>query len=139
MSIQKRKTKAITKDDVLPEIPAKLYFTIGEVGELCKLKPHVLRYWEKEFQLYLRPMKRRGNRRYYKREDVELVRKIRQLLYAQGFTIEGARGQLRDMRKRTRKEVEIITTNTVEVVTKEKAIDSVVSGLEEVLGELEEA
>ncbi len=77
----------------LPEIPDKLYFTIGEVGKLCDLKPHVLRYWEQEFP-QLSPSKRRGNRRYYQRRDVVLIRKIRNLLYAEGYTIEGARQQL---------------------------------------------
>lgn len=80
-------------DSTLPDIPDKRYFTIGEVGELCDLKPHVLRYWEQEFS-QLKPVKRRGNRRYYQREDVLLVRQIRALLYDQGFTIDGARQQL---------------------------------------------
>ncbi|WP_444543119.1 MerR family transcriptional regulator [Methylogaea oryzae] len=75
---------------VLPEIPAKKYFAIGEVSELCGVKPHVLRYWEQEFD-QLKPVKRRGNRRYYQREDVLLVRQIRGLLYEQGYTIGGAR------------------------------------------------
>ncbi len=83
----KRKLKS------LPVIPEKLYFTIGEVSVLCDLKPHVLRYWEQEFK-ELSPTKRRGNRRYYQRKDVLLIRKIRTLLYGQGFTIEGARHQL---------------------------------------------
>ena len=77
----------------LPEIPAKRYFTIGEVSELCEVKPHVLRYWEQEFT-QLKPVKRRGNRRYYQRHDVLMVRQIRSLLYEQGFTIGGARQQL---------------------------------------------
>lgn len=77
----------------LPEIPQKRYFTISEVSSLCGVKPHVLRYWEQEFT-ELRPSKRRGNRRYYVREDVELVRQISTLLYEQGFTISGARKQL---------------------------------------------
>ncbi len=81
----------------LPPIPAKRYFTIGEVSELCAVKPHVLRYWEQEFS-QLRPMKRRGNRRYYQHHEVLLVRKIRELLYDQGFTISGARNQLMDGR-----------------------------------------
>lgn len=83
----------------LPSIPAKRYFTIGEVSELCAVKPHVLRYWEQEFT-QLRPMKRRGNRRYYQHHEVLLIRKIRELLYDQGFTISGARNQLHDMRAR---------------------------------------
>ena len=77
----------------LPEIPAKRYFTIGEVSELCEVKPHVLRYWEQEFS-QLKPVKRRGNRRYYQRQDVVLIRQIRALLYEQGFTIGGARQRM---------------------------------------------
>jgi DNA-binding transcriptional MerR regulator len=77
----------------LPSIPAKRYFTIGEVSELCGVKPHVLRYWEQEFT-QLKPVKRRGNRRYYQHHEVLLVRRIRGLLYEQGFTISGARNQL---------------------------------------------
>lgn len=77
----------------LPPIPAKRYFTIGEVGELCTVKPHVLRYWEQEFP-QLKPVKRRGNRRYYQREDVLLIRQIKSLLYEQGFTIGGARQRM---------------------------------------------
>ena len=77
----------------LPQIPAKRYFTIGEVGDLCGVKPHVLRYWEQEFP-QLKPLKRRGNRRYYQRHDVVMIRQIRSLLYEQGFTIGGARQQL---------------------------------------------
>ena len=77
----------------LPPIPAKRYFTIGEVSELCGVKPHVLRYWEQEFT-QLKPVKRRGNRRYYQRHDVLMVRQIRNLLYDQGFTIVGARHRL---------------------------------------------
>ncbi len=77
----------------LPTIPAKRYFTIGEVSELCDVKPHVLRYWEQEFP-NLKPVKRRGNRRYYQRHDVIMIRQIRSLLYEQGFTIGGARQRL---------------------------------------------
>jgi DNA-binding transcriptional MerR regulator len=78
---------------VLPPIPAKRYFTIGEVSELCGVKPHVLRYWEQEFT-QLKPVKRRGNRRYYQHHEVLLIRRIRELLYEQGFTISGARNML---------------------------------------------
>ena len=81
--------------DELPSIPAKRYFTIGEVSELCGVKPHVLRYWEQEFT-QLRPVKRRGNRRYYQHHEVLLVRRIRELLYQEGFTISGARNRLED-------------------------------------------
>ena len=86
-------TDAVAIDQALPPIPAKRYFTIGEVSELCAVKPHVLRYWEQEFT-QLRPMKRRGNRRYYQHHEVLLVRRIRDLLYEQGFTISGARNRL---------------------------------------------
>ena len=79
----------------LPSIPAKRYFTIGEVSELCGVKPYVLRYWEQEFT-QLKPMKRRGNRRYYQHHEVLLIRRIRDLLYDQGFTISGARNRLSD-------------------------------------------
>jgi DNA-binding transcriptional MerR regulator len=81
----------------LPDIPAKRYFTIGEVSELCAVKPHVLRYWEQEFT-QLKPIKRRGNRRYYQHHEVLLIRRIRDLLYEQGFTISGARNRLTDGR-----------------------------------------
>ena len=80
-------------NDELPVIPGKRYFTIGEVSELCAVKPHVLRYWEQEFP-NLKPVKRRGNRRYYQREDVILIRQIRSLLYDQGYTIGGARQRM---------------------------------------------
>lgn len=80
---------------LLPSIPAKRYFTIGEVAELCGVKPHVLRYWEQEFT-QLRPMKRRGNRRYYQHHEVLMIRRIRDLLYDQGFTISGARNKLQE-------------------------------------------
>lgn len=82
-----------TNNDELPAIPGKRYFTIGEVSELCAVKPHVLRYWEQEFT-QLNPVKRRGNRRYYQRQDVLMIREIRSLLYEQGFTIGGARQKM---------------------------------------------
>lgn len=85
-------TDALAKTQ-LPPIPAKRYFTIGEVSDLCGVKPHVLRYWEQEFT-QLKPVKRRGNRRYYQHHEVLLIRKIRELLYEQGFTISGARNRL---------------------------------------------
>lgn len=84
----------------LPPIPAKRYFTIGEVSELCGVKPHVLRYWEQEFT-QLKPVKRRGNRRYYQHHEVLLIRRIRELLYEQGFTISGARNRLEDLDVKT--------------------------------------
>lgn len=91
----------------LPPIPAKRYFTIGEVSELCGVKPHVLRYWEQEFT-QLKPVKRRGNRRYYQHHEVLLIRRIRELLYEQGFTISGARNRLDGVDGK----VESHTTNT---------------------------
>jgi DNA-binding transcriptional MerR regulator len=86
-----QKTESLSQP--LPPIPAKRYFTIGEVSELCGVKPHVLRYWEQEFT-QLKPVKRRGNRRYYQHHEVLLIRRIRELLYEQGFTISGARNKL---------------------------------------------
>ena len=88
-------------ENSLPPIPAKRYFTIGEVAELCGLKPHVLRYWEQEFT-QLRPMKRRGNRRYYQHHEVLMIRRIRGLLYDQGFTINGARHKLQELAQHER-------------------------------------
>ena len=90
---QNKISKSKPAFEMLPKIPEKKYFTIGEVAGLCALKPHVLRYWEQEFTK-LKPGKRRGNRRYYQYEDVLMVRQIRKLLYEDGFTIEGARAQL---------------------------------------------
>lgn len=88
-------SEKVNKADLiqLPPIPAKRYFTIGEVSDLCGVKPHVLRYWEQEFT-QLKPVKRRGNRRYYQHHEVLLIRRIRELLYEQGFTISGARNKL---------------------------------------------
>jgi DNA-binding transcriptional MerR regulator len=83
-------------EKALPPIPTKRYFTIGEVGDLCGVKPHVLRYWEQEF-VQLRPMKRRGNRRYYQHQEVLMIRRIRDLLYDQGFTITGARNKMQEL------------------------------------------
>ena len=89
----------------LPPIPAKRYFTIGEVSDLCGVKPHVLRYWEQEFT-QLRPVKRGGNRRYYQHHEVLLIRRIRELLYRDGFTISGARNRLDEMAARKREDAE---------------------------------
>lgn len=90
-------------EKALPAIPAKRYFTIGEVSELCGVKPYVLRYWEQEFT-QLKPMKRRGNRRYYQHHEVLLIRRIRELLYEQGFTISGARNRLAELQGLARHE-----------------------------------
>ena len=89
----------------LPPIPAKRYFTIGEVSDLCGVKPHVLRYWEQEFT-QLRPVKRGGNRRYYQHHEVLLIRRIRELLYQDGFTISGARNRLDELAARKREDAE---------------------------------
>ena len=92
-SLSKNHSRKQSNIKLLPAIPDKLYFTISEVGCLCAIKPHVLRYWEQEFP-QLKPIKRRGNRRYYQQKDVLIVRQIKTLLYENGFTIEGARAQL---------------------------------------------
>ena len=98
---------ALSPNKSLPPIPAKRYFTIGEVSDLCAVKPHVLRYWEQEFA-QLKPVKRRGNRRYYQHHEVLLIRRIRDLLYEQGFTINGARNRL---------ETETVKPNGVPTIT----------------------
>ncbi len=121
-----RKTK--TSEQQLPPIPDKLYFTIGEVAQLCALKPHVLRYWEQEFP-QLTPSKRRGNRRYYQRKDVVLVRQIQTLLYHKGYTIEGARVQLSGEEG----------TEMKKMKNSEALLHIAVSQLESVVEELEEA
>jgi DNA-binding transcriptional MerR regulator len=104
---------------VLPPIPAKRYFTIGEVSELCGVKPHVLRYWEQEFA-QLKPVKRRGNRRYYQHHEVLLIRRIRELLYSQGFTINGARNKLSDpgsLSAAMNKDAENVSLSMVDIKT----------------------
>lgn len=108
--------------NTLPAIPAKRYFTIGEVSDLCGVKPHVLRYWEQEFT-QLRPMKRRGNRRYYQHHEVLMIRRIRDLLYDQGFTISGARNKLQELVQieRDRKKSGEVALDGVEVVELEGA------------------
>ncbi|MDP1519700.1 MerR family transcriptional regulator [Porticoccus litoralis] len=112
-----------SNNDQLPPIPGKRYFTIGEVSDLCDVKPHVLRYWEQEFP-NLSPVKRRGNRRYYQRQDVILIRQIRSLLYDQGFTIGGARQRMNGDDAR------------VEATQVRQLIDQTVGELEELLGVL---
>ena len=97
-------------ETALPQIPAKRYFTIGEVSDLCGVKPYVLRYWEQEFT-QLKPMKRRGNRRYYQHHEVLLIRRIRDLLYDQGFTISGARNRLSDVALATRDQAAAASTS----------------------------
>ena len=112
-----------SNNDQLPPIPGKRYFTIGQVSDLCDVKPHVLRYWEQEFP-NLSPVKRRGNRRYYQRQDVILIRQIRSLLYDQGFTIGGARQRMNGDDAR------------VEATQVRQLIDQTVGELEELLGVL---
>ena len=112
-----------SNNNQLPAIPGKRYFTIGEVSELCGVKPHVLRYWEQEFPS-LTPVKRRGNRRYYQRQDVVLIRQIRSLLYEQGFTIGGAKQKLVD------------TPSKKEQTPYKQLIVQTISELEDVLKEL---
>jgi DNA-binding transcriptional MerR regulator len=114
----------------LPEIPAKRYFTIGEVSELCEVKPHVLRYWEQEFS-QLKPVKRRGNRRYYQRQDVVLIRQIRTLLYEQGFTIGGARQQMAGSTM-----VEIVEGKNKVLPLNSQMIKEMIEEIEEALGHL---
>ena len=99
----------------LPAIPGKRYFTIGEVSDLCLVKPHVLRYWEQEFP-QLKPVKRRGNRRYYQHEDVLIIRNIRSLLYEQGYTISGARLQLHDLPARAFADAEEVVVSPAELL-----------------------
>ena len=111
---------ATNQSNDLPDIPGKRQFSIGEVADLCAVKPHVLRYWEQEFS-QLKPVKRKGNRRYYQRQDVLLVRQIRSLLYEQGFTIEGAR-----------KKLQSLEVPNLQVVDKQ-VIHQLISDLEEVL------
>ena len=120
----------IQKSD-LPPIPAKRYFTIGEVSELCGVKPHVLRYWEQEFA-QLKPVKRRGNRRYYQHHEVLLIRKIRELLYEQGFTISGARNKLNERGSR-KVVVEEMPPESVTAVSSPVDVDAIRSELEAVL------
>lgn len=125
----------------LPPIPAKRYFTIGEVSELCGVKPHVLRYWEQEFT-QLKPVKRQGNRRYYQHHEVLLIRRIRELLYEEGFTISGARNRLESGARAPRgervavDEPQSVDATPSQVVT----IEPMVMGMsrEELLGELKE-
>jgi len=116
-------------EKALPSIPAKRYFTIGEVSELCGVKPYVLRYWEQEFT-QLKPMKRRGNRRYYQHHEVLLIRRIRDLLYEQGFTISGARNQLTENAATPAREAASAATNGTGVVGDAIDLDEVIEELE---------
>ena len=108
----------------LPPNPAKRYFIIGEVSELCGVKPHVLRYWEQEFT-QLRPMKRRGNRRYYQHHEVLMIRRIRDLLYEQGFTISGARNKLQELvqHERDKRRAGEVMLEGIEVLEEDRRID----------------
>lgn len=122
------------KNVQLPPIPAKRYFTIGEVSDLCGVKPHVLRYWEQEFT-QLKPVKRRGNRRYYQHHEVLLIRKIRELLYEQGFTISGARNRLdgADEVEATESSVQESAVNLVSVNVENISVSSIRAQIQEVI------
>lgn len=112
-------------EKALPPIPAKRYFTIGEVSDLCGVKPHVLRYWEQEFT-QLRPMKRRGNRRYYQHHEVLMIRRIRDLLYDQGFTISGARNKLQELvqtERERRRNGEVLLDGVEVIEVEDSALD----------------
>ena len=145
-----------SNNEQLPTIPGKRYFAIGEVSELCQVKPHVLRYWEQEFP-QLKPVKRRGNRRYYQRQDVLMIRQIRSLLYEQGYTIGGARQK---MKTSAAVDVPVVSSNSVAVeasleapvstaatnpaggqkeVQKDKALREMISELEDLLVQLNKA
>ncbi|WP_459614450.1 MerR family transcriptional regulator [Bordetella sp. 2513F-2] len=116
----------------LPPIPAKRYFTIGEVSDLCGVKPHVLRYWEQEFT-QLKPVKRRGNRRYYQHHEVLLIRRIRSLLYEQGFTISGARNRLGDVREMAHEADAAVRLSPTELQSLRAELDSISTMLGEAL------
>jgi DNA-binding transcriptional MerR regulator len=122
------------KNVQLPPIPAKRYFTIGEVSDLCGVKPHVLRYWEQEFT-QLKPVKRRGNRRYYQHHEVLLIRKIRELLYEQGFTISGARNRLdgADELEATESSVQESAVNLASGNAENISVSSIRSQIQEVI------
>ena len=122
------------KNVQLPPIPAKRYFTIGEVSDLCGVKPHVLRYWEQEFT-QLKPVKRRGNRRYYQHHEVLLIRKIRELLYEQGFTISGARNRLdgADEAETTESGVQESAVSLVSGNVENMSVSSIRSQIQEVI------
>jgi DNA-binding transcriptional MerR regulator len=128
-------------EKALPAIPAKRYFTIGEVSELCGVKPYVLRYWEQEFT-QLKPMKRRGNRRYYQHHEVLLIRRIRELLYEQGFTISGARNRLSESASVRESGAAAMADEPDEIIdmsealddASDAAVDSSVEGARAVLG-----
>src|SRR6056300_886185 len=107
-----------TNNNELPVIPGKRYFTIGEVSDLCDVKPHVLRYWEQEFP-QLKPVKRRGNRRYYQRQDVMLIRQIKSLLYTEGFTIGGARQKLSGKEKDDNPARKAINSSELKLIIKD--------------------
>lgn len=117
-------------ESALPEIPGKRYFTIGEVSELCDVKTHVLRYWEQEFA-QLRPAKRRGNRRYYQRQDVLLIRQIRDLLHFQGYTIQGARLRLADIAASANTPVPSLGSQTPDTVW-QLAVEEMIGDLEQI-------
>jgi DNA-binding transcriptional MerR regulator len=119
-----------SNNNELPPIPGKRYFTIGETSELCGVKSHVLRYWEQEFPM-LKPMKRRGNRRYYQRKDVLLVRHIRSLLYEHGYTIGGARQKLQEEKSPTEELTSSVSTQTLTVAEIKSQLESMLAILKQ--------
>lgn len=127
--------EAVTPNSQLPPIPGKRYFTIGEVSDLCGVKTHVLRYWEQEFPT-LKPMKRRGNRRYYQRDDVLLIRTIRGLLYEQGYTISGARQKLAEEAQSTAVELAPPSSEPLSVLVHEETeaidLDAIIQELQQI-------
>lgn len=122
----------ILPTSALPPIPAKRYFPIGEVSELCDVKPHILRYWEQEFA-QLSPVKRRGNRRYYQHHEVLLIRKIRHLLYEEGFTISGARHRLSDGHDAKQKVETAVRLSAKEIQTLRQELGQIVAELDKLL------
>lgn len=134
MSKSQKRQKAIAF--TMPTIPDKIYFTIGETAKLCDLKPHVLRFWETEFSL-LAPVKRKGNRRYYTKKDIELILDIKTLLYQEGFTIEGARSALKK-KARTHTQSPLAQPINASAAQKDPAIENTVATLQNILNLIEE-
>lgn len=136
--LNQTKISVNTADTTLPPIPDRRYFTIGETGELCGVKPHVLRYWEQEFPR-LKPSKRRGNRRYYQYKDVLMIRKIRDLLYTQGFTIEGARQKLAAEEQSLASSVPVVAAPPLLAPTEARLSPLILEQIRQAITELQDA